>query len=143
VAFLTSRPRIQGLMRWMAIAPMLSGVALATFTFSRNLTFSLACMLVVGFGVLVTAMALNTIIQVVCAPKKRGRVTSYYIICFMGMHPLGCLAAGALADRIGAPHALAIFGAVCTVVAAWLYTRMRYLGRLIRPLYERAGVLEK
>ncbi|MBM3344737.1 MAG: MFS transporter, partial [Betaproteobacteria bacterium] len=134
---------IRGLMRWAAIAPGIAGIALTAFTLSHNLAFSLACMVVVGFGVLTMAMVLNTIIQVVCEPEKRGRVTSYYIICFMGMHPVGCLAAGALAERIGAPYALAIFGTLCTIVAAWLYSRMRYLGTQIRPLYERAGVLEK
>ena len=141
VAYLAARPRIQGLMRWAAIGPGMSGVALVAFTFSRNLAFSLACMLVVGFGVLTTAMAINTIIQTVCDADKRGRVTSYYIIAFMGMHPVGCLAAGALASWIGAPHALAIFGAIAAIGAGWLLTRMPLLREYIRPLYERAGVL--
>lgn len=143
VVYLAARPQIRGLMRWAAIAPGLSGIALTAFTFSHHLAFSLACMVVVGFGVLTTAMVLNTIIQVVCEPEKRGRVTSYYIIAFMGMHPIGCLAAGALAERIGAPYALALFGMFCALAAAYLLSRMRYLGRQIRPLYERAGVLEK
>ena len=127
----------RGLMYGMA------GMALTAFTFSRTLWFSLACMVVVGFGVIATAMTVNTIIQTVCDAEKRGRVTSYYIIAFMGMHPVGCLAAGALADVIGAPHALAAFGAACTVGAALLWFRMPLLGKYIRPLYERAGVLGK
>ena len=143
VAYLAARPRIRGLVRWAAIAPALCGVALVAFTFSRNLPLSLVCMVIVGFGVLTTAMVLNTIIQVVCEPGKRGRVTSYYIIAFMGMNPVGCLVAGALAERIGAPYALAIMAAICALVALWLWTRMRHLGRLLRPLYERAGVIEK
>ena len=49
--FLAARPQIRGLMRWAAIGPGLSGIALTAFTFSRNLAFSLACMAVVGFGV--------------------------------------------------------------------------------------------
>jgi MFS family permease len=99
-------------------------------------------MAVVGFGVIATAMAVNTIIQVVCDADKRGRVTGYYIIAFMGMHPVGCLAAGALADVIGAPHALAIFGVICAVGAGYLLYRMPLLRTYIRPLYERAGVME-
>ena len=143
VGWLAARPRIQGLMRWAVLGPCMSGVALVAFTFSRNLAFSLACMLVVGFGVLTTAMAINTIIQTVCDPDKRGRVTSYYIMCFMGVHPIGCLAAGSLASAIGAPYALAIFGAACAAGAAWLLTRMPLLREYIRPLYERAGVAVK
>ena len=142
MAFLAARPRIQGLMRWAAIGPGIAGIALTIFTFSRLLWLSLACMVVVGFGVIATAMAINTIIQVVCDTEKRGRVTSYYIIAFMGVHPIGCLAAGALAARLGAPHALAIFGAVCALGAAWLLYRMPLLREHIRPLYVRAGVIE-
>lgn len=142
MAYLAARPRIQGLMRWAAIGPGIAGIALAIFTFSRLLWLSIACMVVVGFGVIATAMAVNTIIQVVCETEKRGRVTSYYIIAFMGVHPLGCLAAGALATSIGAPYALALFGALCATGATWLLYRMPLLREYIRPLYARAGVLE-
>ncbi len=140
MAYLAARPRIQGLMRWAAIGPGIAGIALTIFTFSRLLWLSLVCMLVLGFGVIATAMAVNTIIQVVCDAEKRGRVTSYYIIAFMGVHPLGCLAAGALAAKIGAPYALAIFGSVCAAGAAWLLYRMPLLREYMRPLYVRAGV---
>jgi len=143
MAYLAARPQIRGLMRWAAIGPGIAGVALTIFTFSRNLWLSLACMVVVGFGVISTAMTINTIIQTVCDAEKRGRVTSYYIIAFMGVHPLGCLAAGALASWIGAPYALAIFGVACGVGAGLLMYRMPLLRVYIRPLYVRAGVIEK
>jgi MFS family permease len=141
--YLAARPQIRGLMRWAAIGPGIAGMALTIFTFSRHLTLSLACMVVVGFGVIATAMTINTIIQTVCDAEKRGRVTSYYIIAFMGMHPLGCLAAGALATAMGAPYALAIFGVLCAAGAGFLWSRMPMLRHQIRPLYLRAGVIEK
>ncbi len=143
MGYLAARPQIRGLMRWAAIGPGMAGIALTIFTFSHNLALSLACMMVVGFGVIATAMAVNTIIQTVCDADKRGRATSYYIIAFMGMHPLGCLAAGALATVVGAPYALAIFGVICTVGAGALLYRMPLLREYIRPLYVRAGVMEK
>lgn len=143
MVYLAARPQIRGLIRWAAIGPGIAGVALTLFTLSHHLLLSLACLLVVGFGVICTAMCINTIIQTVCDADMRGRVTSYYIIAFMGMHPLGCLAAGALADVIGAPYALALFGALCTIGAAWLLYRMPLLRALIRPLYVHAGVLDK
>ena len=141
--YLAARPQIRGLMRWAAIGPGMAGIALTAFTFSRTLWFSIVCMVVVGFGVIATAMTVNTIIQTVCDADKRGRVTSYYIIAFMGMHPVGCLAAGALAEKIGAPHALAVFGAICAAGAGYLMYRMPLLRTYIRPLYVRAGVMEK
>jgi MFS family permease len=143
MVYLAARPQIRGLIRWAAIGPGIAGVSLTLFTLSHHLLLSLACLFVVGFGVICTAMCINTIIQTVCDADMRGRVTSYYIIAFMGMHPLGCLAAGALADVIGAPYALALFGALCAIGAAWLLSRMPLLRALIRPLYVRAGVLDK
>lgn len=143
MVYLAARPQIRGLLRWAAVGPGIAGVALTIFALSHHLALSLACMVLVGFGVITTAMTSNTIIQTVCDPEKRGRVTSYYIIAFMGIHPMGCLAAGALASRIGAPYALAIFGVICTLGAAWLLYRMPMLREHIRPLYARAGVLEK
>ncbi len=77
-----------------------------------------------------------------CDAEKRGRVTSYYIIAFMGVHPLGCLAAGALAAWIGAPYALAIFGVICALGAGFLLYRMPLVREYIRPLYVRAGVIQ-
>ncbi len=141
MAYLAARPHIRGLVRWVAFGPLLAGIALVVFTFSRHLALSLACMVVVGFGVIATAMAVNTIIQTVCDADKRGRVTSYYIIAFMGINPVGCLVAGALAERIGAPSALAVFGAGCAAGAAWLLYRMPRLREALRPLYVRAGVI--
>ncbi len=143
MVYLAARPQIRGLMRWAAIGPGIAGIALTIFTFSHHLVLSLACMVVVGFGVIATAMTVNTIIQTVCDADKRGRVTSYYIIAFMGMHPLGCLAAGALATAVGAPYALAIFGVICAAGAGMLLYRMPLLREYIRPLYVRAGVIEK
>ena len=143
MVYLAARPRIHGLLRWAAVGPGIAGIALTVFSLSQQLMLSLACMVVVGFGVITTAMTSNTIIQTVCDAEKRGRVTSYYIIAFMGIHPLGCLAAGALASKIGAPYALAIFGVICTLGAAWLLYRMPLLRETLRPLYLRAGVIEK
>ena len=143
MAYLARRPQIRGLMRWAAIGPGIAGIALTTFTFSRILALSLACMVVVGFGVIATAMSINTIIRTVCDAGKRGRVTRYYIVAFMGMHPLGCLAAGALATAVGVPYALAIFGVICAAGTGALFYRMPLLRVYIRPLYVRAGVIEK
>ena len=47
----------------------------------------------------------------------RGRVSGYYTMAFLGMYPLGGLAAGALASWIGAAHTLALGGACCIACA--------------------------
>ena len=50
----------------------------------------------------------------------RGRVMGFYTMAFLGMYPVGGLAAGALASWIGATHTLALGGACCMLCALWL-----------------------
>jgi hypothetical protein len=62
----------------------------------------------------------------------RGRVMSVYSMVFMGMSPIGALIAGAVAERTGAPLALAGGGAICLLAAgafAWWLPRIRASAR--------------
>ena len=76
-----------------------SGLALAAF--SAYLTFlpgALALMFVVGGGMVLAAASVNTILQSIVPDPLRGRVAGFFMLAFLGMAPLGNLAAGALAD---------------------------------------------
>ena len=74
--------------------------------------------------------ATNTILQTVADEDKRGRLMSFYSMAFMGTAPFGSLAAGAVADRIGAPKTLMISGVVCMVGALWFRTQLPHLACL-------------
>lgn len=135
VLYLASRQSVRGLARWTAIAAALSGAAMIGFSYSRMFPVSLALMAVAGFGVIVTAMSVNMIIQTIVDDEKRGRVMSFFTMSFLGMHPLGSLAAGALASWIGAPHTLAT-GGLCSVVGAYaLWRRLPLLRQHLRQIY--------
>jgi MFS-type transporter involved in bile tolerance (Atg22 family) len=45
--------------------------------------------------------------------SKRGRVMSFYAMCFMGMAPFGNLLAGTLANYFQATNTLILGGIVC------------------------------
>jgi len=74
-------------------------------------------MLIVGFGMIAQMASSNTLLQSLADDDKRGRVMSFYTVAFMGMVPFGSLLAGAMADKIGAPLALSISGAICIIGA--------------------------
>jgi len=57
----------------------------------------------------------NIMLQTMVDDDKRGRVMGLYVMSFMGAMPFGSLLAGAVADKIGAPHTILIGGAVCVV----------------------------
>lgn len=140
VMFLASRRSVRGLARWTAIAAALCGAAMIGFSYSRIFSLSLALMTVAGFGVIVAAMSVNMIIQTIVEDEKRGRVVSFFTMSFLGMHPLGSLAAGALASWISAPHTLAI-GGLCSIIGACvLWRKLPLLREHIRPIYARLGI---
>ena len=71
----------------------------------------------------------------------RGRVLGFFTVSFLGMFPLGSLAAGAAADWIGPKHTLAAGGIACMFVAVWLWQRLPELRGHIRPIYVKLGII--
>lgn len=139
--YLASRGTVRGLGRVIAGSTAVFGAALVAFSLSRDPRLSLALLLVVGFGVVVTTASINTILQTVVEEEMRGRAMSLYTMAFVGMSPLGSLLGGALAVRFGAPATIAVGGAICMLVSAWFATRLPALREIVRPVYVRRGII--
>ncbi|MGE5522550.1 MAG: MFS transporter [Rhodospirillaceae bacterium] len=137
---LAARQQLRGLTRWTVAGAAVAGTAMFSFAYSPYLPLSLVLVGGVGFGMMLTAMSVSTILQTVSEDSKRGRVMSFYTMAFMGMQPLGSLAAGALASWIGARHALAL-GGLCSVLCGYvLWRRLPSLREELRPLYQALGI---
>jgi MFS family permease len=98
-------------------------------------------MLIVGFGMMQGMAASNTVIQTLVPEDKRGRVMSYYTMAFVGMAPFGSLLAGALAHRLGAPHAVMITGACCLAGSFWFSMQLKAIRTVMRPIYIEMGII--
>ena len=116
-SYLALRKNIRGLEKVIPAMAFIFGASLIAFSFSRTLWISLLLMLIVGFGMIAQMASSNTLLQSLADDDKRGRVMSFYTVAFMGMVPFGSLLAGAMADKIGAPLALSISGAICIIGA--------------------------
>lgn len=138
---LARRKSVRGLYRFIPAVAIVFGVGLIGFAFSTNFWLSMALLVVTGFGMMSFAAASNTVIQTVVEDDKRGRVMSYYTMAFMGASPFGSLLAGGLAPVIGAPGAVLVCGAGCIVGGAWFWLQLPKLRPVIRPIYERLGIL--
>jgi MFS family permease len=103
----------------------------------------MAMLALAGAGIVVTVNGISTITITIVDDGLRGRVASFYTMAFLGMYPVGGLAAGALASWIGATHTLALGGACCMLCALWLAGRLPGLRREMRPIYERLGLLQR
>lgn len=71
--------------------------------------------------------ATNTLLQSIADEEKRGRIVSLYSLTFMGITPLGSLAAGALADYIGVPFTVFAFSLICLCSAMLFGKRVRLI----------------
>jgi MFS family permease len=122
--YLASRRNVKGLASVIAIAPIICGIALMLFSQSRILWLSHILMMFVGFGIISHAASINTILQSVVDEDKRGRVMSFYTMCFVGTAPIGSLVLGQIAHRIGAPTTFLLAGACCVLAGIMFYSRL-------------------
>ncbi|MBI3432782.1 MAG: MFS transporter [Hydrogenophilales bacterium] len=113
--FLASRKNVGKLRSVTLLAGTCAGIALMGFALSTTLWVSLLLMGLVGFGVVVTAASTNMSLQTAVEGRFRGRVMAMYTIAYLGVSPLGGLAAGVLADHIGTPDALFTGGLLCAL----------------------------
>ena len=139
--YLASRKSVVGLGNLIPISASVFAVGIMLFSLSRTLWISVALLAVSGFGMMVNMAACNTILQTISDDDKRGRVMSFYTMSFMGMAPIGSLAAGALAGRIGVTGTLIIGGSVCIAASAFFAGKLPVIRRLIHPIYRKIGII--
>jgi MFS family permease len=139
--YLARRESIVGLGRVIALAAISSGLALAAFAFLRVLPLALLLMAVVGGGVILAAASTNMVLQTIVEDRLRGRVLGFFTMAFLGVAPLGNLAAGALAARFGALATFALNGIACALAGMWFWRRQAALAALMRPIYRRLGLV--
>ncbi len=139
-AYLASRATVRGLGRIILYAAATSGFALTAFSYMRLYPLALVLMVFVGGGTILAAASANTILQTIVDDRLRGRVASFYTLAFLGVAPLGNLAAGALAGAFGAKFTFALNGIVAMLAAAWFRQRLPMVRDVLRPIYEELGV---
>jgi MFS family permease len=139
--WLAARKSVVGLGQVILRAAFLFGAGLAAFSFSRVLWLSMVCLIIAGFGMMVQFASSNTVIQTVVDDEKRGRVMSFYTMCFLGTAPFGSLLAGTLSARIGAPHTVLLSSICCAGAAVWFSRELPEIRSVVRPIYVRMGIL--
>jgi MFS family permease len=138
--YLASRRNVRGLVRVIAYASFAAGTALALLSWAGHIAAALALLIVVGFGVLVTSVSVNMILQTIVDDDKRGRVMSLYTAAFLGVSPFGAVAAGALADWAGVAITLTAGGISCALAALYLAHRRPQIRAHIALIYARLGI---
>lgn len=124
---LATRGSARGLGRWVGAAATGFGLSLVAFSASRSLPLSAAVLAFTGFFMMMQMAASNTLLQLLTPDALRGRIMAFYSMMFMGMAPFGALGAGAAAERMGAPLAVAVGGVVSMLGGAFFAWRLPLL----------------
>ena len=139
--FLALQKTARGLGEIIVMAISVLGVSVIVFSFSETMWFSMLMISLAGFGMIVQMASINTILQTIVDNDKRGRIMSLYVMAFIGVTSLGCLLAGIVAAKLGAPRALQISGLLCLLAAAVFYRKLPMLKEMIRPIYVKKGII--
>jgi MFS family permease len=118
------------------------GLSLIVFGFSSFLPLSLLAVTITGFGSMIALAGSNTVIQTIVDESKRGRVMSFFILAFLGLSPFGCMAAGALANVIGAGYTVALTGICTFALAIIFYSRVTSIHLNVAPATIKLGIIE-
>lgn len=139
--YLASRHTVVGLGRVITAATMLLSAGLIVFALSRNLLLSMLVLPAVGAGMMLQAASANTILQTIVDERLRGRMMAFYSVAVLGTTPIGSLAAGVLAEHIGAPRTILCGAVLCAAGGVWFAIRRPLLAELVRPIYVERGIL--
>ena len=114
------------------------GLLIVLFALSSVFWLSFGLTLVLGFTMQVSLTSNMTLVQLAVPSYIRGRVLSLRMAA-MGIGPVGMLLLGVGAEQFGAPSALAVMGAISSVLAVVVVLAFPALRHAqIRPERERA-----
>jgi len=138
---LALRSGVRGLGKLVSICCAGFGISLIAFSFSKIFWLSAALLIPVGFFIMLQMACSNTLIQSMVPDALRGRVMAVYSMMFMGMAPFGALLGGAMADRLGAPIAVATGGVASIVGAIWFARQLPIFRGEARQLIMAQGMV--
>ena len=104
-----------------------AAVCLVGFALAGTHALGMAMLFGVGFSMVGFFSVTNALLQTLVPDEMRGRVLSMWIFSFIGAMPLGSFAAGAAAERFGAPRTLACGGIVIAAFVAAVAARSPHL----------------
>jgi predicted MFS family arabinose efflux permease len=103
--------------RALLIVQVVFGVLVTLFAATRDFWVGTALLFGIGACMVMVFATLSSLVQLNAPDQMRGRVMSLYLVAFRGGMPLGSLAAGWLATRVGAPAVLMVNGMLLGLVA--------------------------
>jgi MFS family permease len=112
LAFNKSLAKLQ---RVIGAGALFCSLALGALALTSSLPLALPILAVLGFGITISNVSTNILLQSRAPKELRGRVVAFYIAMRFGFEALGGLLAGTLAHFVGAPATLGLAGVALLV----------------------------
>jgi len=113
---------------------LIFSVSLFLFTLMSSFVPALVCLFFTGFGLLILATCINTIIQSRLEESFRGRVMSIYTLVFVGFMPIGNIMIGFLTEHFGWNLAIQLCAVVVFFSGLYVFSN-RHMIRLLGNRY--------
>ncbi len=118
------------LIKWCGLG---IGTSLVLFCLSTNVVLSAILMFTTGAAFLMTASAINSVLQLRVDAEIRARIISLYVFMLIGTFPVGGALMGLVADKIGIRWALGGGAAFCLLTAIVLIIKPGWTADAIVP----------
>lgn len=120
---IAQRGHVRGLTRVAVLNTLVMALALFIFALTPTIWAALLVLPVVSFGITVTGISCQSLVQNAVEGNLRGRVMSIYSLIFHTGPGAGALIIGTLSEHINWHGPLAVSAALCLV--AWLWGRKK------------------
>ena len=101
----------------------ISSVSLILFSLNKNFLMAHILLFFTGFGTIMLASTLNTLVQLLTPDQMRGRIMAVYLTMFVGMMPIGNALAGVVAQKTSPLFAVGLGATVVLIFGIYFYIR--------------------
>lgn len=132
--WMVRRPALAGLTAVVVANTLVMAAALFCFTLTAYFWLALPCLFVAGFGLVVTGIGAQTLVQTAVEPAMRGRIMALYGTIFRGGPAVCALVMGTLSSSFGMRAPLAAGAVLCAACWAWARLRQEGVARELESL---------
>ena len=118
------------LRKLIASASLGFAASIALSAMHGSFAFALVTLALAGFGAVLPAICINTLLQTEAPDALRGRVIGFYSFVVLGFAPFGSLQAGWIAEHYGV-HRTFLVGALICAVGSFVFERARVAGEAL------------
>ncbi len=141
--YLANRKSVLGLGDRMVTGCFAAGIASAAFAYNPLIGVALPLLVISGCATIIIVTSSNILLQSLVPDNLRGRVMALYSMCFIGVLPVGSLAAGGFAHLVGVQPVFVVSGVVFAAMGFILQRKLPWLRQQAHPILIEKGLLPK